>query len=71
MNFLYSLPKQLEYHFIDKYFKPPLNLPILISISLKEENLSKYLNANASIISYQTKMRILLQIYSGVSVLWE
>ena len=60
-----------EYHFIDKYYRPPLNFPILISLSLKEQSLHHYLIKNAAIMSLETKMRILIQIYSGINILWE
>ncbi len=36
VKFLMSLPRNTEYHFLDKYFKNDLSAPIIITLSLKE-----------------------------------
>ncbi len=71
MGFLNQLPKNTEYYFLDKYYKHSEILPVIISLSLKEESIHKYLLNNAHCISLETKMRIMLQICSAVHILWE
>ena len=71
MKFLNQMPKNTEYHFLDKYFKNPDTLPVMISLSLKEVSAHRYLLNNALCISLETKMRILLQVCSAVHTLWE
>jgi hypothetical protein len=71
MRFLNQLPKNIEYHFLDQYYKHSEILPVIISLSLKEESINRYLLNNAHCISLETKMRIMLQICSAVHILWE
>ena len=71
MGFLSHLSKNTEYHFLDKYFKNPETLPVLLSLSLKEESAHMFLRTNSMCISLETKMRILLQICSAVHIMWQ
>lgn len=68
--FLSNLPKNTEYHFVDKYFKHEFNCPIVISLSLKEESLPRFLELNSITISLETKMRIMTQICCAVHTMW-
>lgn len=65
------MPKNTEYHFLDKYFKNDLNLPVLIYLSLNDQSLPKFFETNSIVMSIETKMRILVQIVSAVHTLWE
>lgn len=40
---LQLLPKNTEYHFLDKYFRSGLNIPVILRLSLKDESLAKFL----------------------------
>lgn len=71
ISLLQSFPRNSEYHFIDKYFQSPINITLLIRLSLKDETLSNFLQTNRKTLSLETKLRILIQIYSAVNILWE
>lgn len=42
-----------------------------MSLSLKDQTLTSFFEANAVVMSLETKMRILVQIYSAIQTLWE
>ena len=46
-------------------------MPVLMSLSLKDQTLTSFFEANAVVMSLETKMRILVQICSAIQTLWE
>jgi hypothetical protein len=70
MKFLSRMPKNTEYHFLDKYFQNPgKQNPVIISLNIKEKSVHHYLLTNALSVSLETKMRILLQVCTGIHTL--
>jgi hypothetical protein len=66
-----SLSKNHEYDQIEKYFNLESDLPIQVSLEAKGDSMQRFLEKNGTIISLETKMRLLIQIYTFANVMWE
>jgi hypothetical protein len=66
-----SLSKNHEYDQIEKYFNLESDFPIQVSLEAKGDSMQRFLEKNGTIISLETKMRLLIQIYTFVNVMWE
>lgn len=65
------LAKNTEYHFLDNYFSNEIGVPISMMLALKEQSLMAYMEANKMVMSTETRMRVFVQLCSGVQTLWE
>jgi hypothetical protein len=66
-----SLSKNHEYDQIEKYFNLESDFPIQVSLEAKGDSMQRFLEKNGTIISLETKMRLLIQIYTFANVMWE